>query len=306
MLDVTERQHALPSAPESGDAYVAEGLEEEDRSAEQDRSAEPDAVRCLQAEVVRLRGALRESAAEADSLREAVAARDAFIATAGHELRNAMGGVLVAATHLHSQAYQISQTEPLPAFLVPRLEQIARLSRTFVRRATTLLDVSRLTTTGLRLSPVLVSWAEIWDAVHAEVGMQAERAGCELRVEVDPRVSGFWDRDAVEQMVVNLVSNAIKFGAKKPVIVSGGVEDGDVTLRVRDRGIGISEADRARIFARFERAVRSGDLPGFGLGLWIARQLARAHGGEIHVESEPGHGSVFTIRLPGVLEPPHR
>jgi two-component system OmpR family sensor kinase len=300
MLGVTEREPAPPAAPESSETCVAEGLDEEDRRAEQAD------VHSLQAEILRLRDALRETAAEADRLRDAVAARDAFIATAGHELRNAMGGVLVAATHLHSQTHQTSQKEPLPAFIVPRLEQIARLSRTFVRRATTLLDVSRLTTTGLRLNPVLVSWGELWDAVQAELGLQAERAGCELRVEVDSSVSGFWDRDAVEQIVVNLVSNAIKFGAKKPVIVSGGFVDGDVTLRVRDHGIGISEADRARIFARFERAVQSGDLPGFGLGLWIARQLAQAHGGEIHVDSEPGHGSVFTIRLPGVLEPPHR
>jgi two-component system OmpR family sensor kinase len=301
MLGVREREHdAQPSASESIDAYAAQGLDEEHLP------AETSDVRALRAEIARLRDALRETAAEADALREAVAARDAFIATAGHELRNAMGGVLVAATHLHSQAYQANQKDALPAFIVPRIEQIARLSRTFVRRATTLLDVSRLTTTGLRLSPVLVSWDEIWDAVRAELGVQAERAGCDLRVEVDSGVSGFWDRDAVEQIVVNLVSNAIKFGAKKPVIVSGGVEEGDVTLRVRDEGIGISEADRSRIFARFERAVRAGDLPGFGLGLWIARQLARAHGGEIHVDSEPGHGSVFTVRLPGVLEPSNR
>jgi two-component system OmpR family sensor kinase len=300
MLDVTERELAPPSPPQSSETCLSGGLEEDDRS------AEPDDVPSLQAEIARLRGALRESAAEADCLREAVSARDAFIATAGHELRNAMGGVLVAATHLHSQAYQTSQREPVPAFLVARLEQLARLSRTFVRRATTLLDVSRLTTTGLRLSPVLVSWGEIWEAVHAELGLQAERAGCDLRVEVDGSVSGFWDRDAVEQIVVNLVANAIKFGAKKPVTVSGGVEEGDVTVRVHDQGIGISEADRTRIFARFERAVRPGDLPGFGLGLWIARQLARAHGGEIDVDSEPGQGSVFTIRLPRVLEPPHQ
>ena len=300
-------------APHSEDRFVSENLDAEDDPAAEDLPSEDEDVRAevlgLHAEIARLRDALHETAAEAEALRDAVAARDAFIATAGHELRNAMGGVLVAATHLHSQMCQASQKDALPAFVVPRLEQIARLSRTFVRRATTLLDVSRLTTTGLRLSPALVSWEELWDGVRAELVLQAERAGCELRVEVDAGVSGFWDRDAVEQIVVNLVSNAIKFGAKKPVILSGGIEDGDVALRVRDHGVGISEADRARIFCRFERAVRQGDLgdrAGFGLGLWIARQLARAHGGEIDVDSEPGRGSVFTVRLPSVLEPSHR
>ncbi len=304
MLGMTEPEvPEMIAAPDSGDRFAAENEDAEDDAV---AGADADEGRFLREEIARLRDALQKSAAEAEALRDAVAARDAFIATAGHELRNAMGGVLVAATHLHSQADQASQATPLPAFVLPRLEQIARLSRTFVRRATTLLDVSRLTTTGLRLSPALVSWDEIWEGVRYELALQAERAGCELHVDVAPGVSGFWDRDAVEQIVVNLVSNAIKFGAKKPVIVSGGAEDGDVTLRVRDHGIGISEGDRARIFARFERAVRPGDLPGFGLGLWIARQLARAHGGEIAVESEPGHGSVFTVRLPSVLEPSHR
>lgn len=303
MLGMTEPDvPGVPTAPHHlEDRFAGVAL-----AADDDPAEESDAVRALREENARLRDALHKTTAEADALRDAVAARDAFIATAGHELRNAMGGVLVAATHLHSQTCQASQDVPLPAFVIPRLEQIARLSRTFVRRATTLLDVSRLTTTGLRLSPALVSWEEIWDGVRAELALQAERAGCELRVAADAGVSGVWDRDAVEQIVVNLVSNAIKFGAKKPVFVSGVVEDGEVVLRVRDHGIGISDGDRARIFARFERAVRQGDLPGFGLGLWIARQLAQAHGGEIQVDSEPGRGSVFTVRLPCVLEPSHR
>jgi two-component system OmpR family sensor kinase len=257
----------------------------------------------LGAQIERLRAELREAQRATDALKDAVGARDAFIATAGHELRNAMGGVLVAATHLHSQ---VSRNEDLPPFIVQRLDQIARLSRTFVRRATTLLDVSRLTTTGIRLSRALVSWEEIWGAVHPELGLQADRAGCSLELAIEGGVSGFWDRDAIEQIVVNLVSNAIKFGAKKPVHIDGALEEGEVTLRVRDHGVGISDADRERIFARFERAVRPGDLPGFGLGLWIARQLARAHGGDIHVDSTPGQGSVFTVRLPGVIYPSQR
>lgn len=100
---------------------------------------------------------------------------------------------------------------------------------------------------------------------------------------------------------MNLVSNAIKYGAGKPIAISVS-RDGDAgVMRVSDQGVGIDEADRARIFERFERAVRAGDLPGFGLGLWIARQLVRAHDGEIAVSAAPGAGSVFTVRLPGVV-----
>ncbi len=261
-----------------------------------------DEVLALRAEVRRLRSEgleaqrdLAEARREAADLREALSARDAFIATAGHELRNAVGGIVVAATNLQ---FQSNRTDSMPPWVAARLQAIAQLSRGFARRATTLLDVSRLTSGGLRLDLAPTSLADVaWSAVR-ELAPAAERARCEVSVTASGPVEGRWDRDALEQIAVNLVSNAIKYGAGKPVDVEVDASAGEAIFRVRDQGAGISDEDQARIFERFERAVRRGDAPGFGMGLWIARHLVRAHGGEISVESQPGRGSVFTVRLP--------
>jgi signal transduction histidine kinase len=257
-----------------------------------------DEAASLLAEVERLRAENMLAQAEIASLREAVAARDTFLGTAGHELRNAMGGVLVAATNLRFRA---RHAPGVPPWVAERLELIARQSRGFVRRATTLLDVSRLSTGTLRLNLARTEWTEVVLAVVEELGPEAERAGCQIEISAREAVCGPWDRNALEQITMSIVSNAIKYGAGKPVAISVSREGDAGVLRVSDQGVGIGEADRQRIFERFERAVRPGDLPGFGLGLWIARQLAHAHSGDIDVASSPSAGSVFTVRLPGVI-----
>ena len=94
------------------------------------------------------------------------------------------------------------------------------------------------------------------------------------------------------------MSNAIKFGAGKPVDVALRADGRAARLTIRDRGIGISEEDRARIFKRFERAVTRREHGGFGVGLWLANQLVAAMGGAVAVESAPGEGTNFTVTLP--------
>jgi two-component system, OmpR family, sensor kinase len=103
---------------------------------------------------------------------------------------------------------------------------------------------------------------------------------------------------AIEQILENLLSNAIHFGPGRPVAVSF-ASDGEFTrLSVRDDGVGISDCDRALIFERFHRSNRANPNGGFGVGLWVTRQLVRAMHGEISVASRPGAGSAFTVTLP--------
>ena len=111
-------------------------------------------------------------------------------------------------------------------------------------------------------------------------------------------VIGTWDRLALEQVTENLLSNALKFGAGKPVAVALRADGRAARLAVRDRGIGISDADRARVFGRFERAVARREHGGFGVGLWLVNQLVTAMGGTIAVEGAPGEGTTFTVMLP--------
>ena len=109
---------------------------------------------------------------------------------------------------------------------------------------------------------------------------------------------GRFDRQRLEQVVVNLLANAVKYGAGRPIDVVVAEEEDRAKLAVRDRGIGISEEDQARIFERFARAVSVKHFGGFGLGLYICREIVRAHGGTIRVESRLGQGATFIIELP--------
>ena len=126
----------------------------------------------------------------------------------------------------------------------------------------------------------------------------AARAGCALRLDVPDGATASLDRLAVEQVLDNLLSNALKFGAGKPIDVGLAADGAGLALTVSDRGAGLSEADRARVFGRFEQAVGQRRHGGFGIGLWLVQRLVDAMGGGVSVESRPGQGATFVVRLP--------
>jgi signal transduction histidine kinase len=256
----------------------------------------------LRSELHLLRRLQDETQRELLAARGAVAARDYFIAAAGHELRNPMSAVVLLISHM---AFRARQAPEMPDWFLTRLTSLDRQTKRFVRRATTLLDVSRLTTGRMRLERELVTLDDVVREVGTDLAAEAESAGCRLELALDPEVSGQWDRTAVEQIAGSLLSNAIKYGAGQPVGVLVRGDTAIASLSIRDRGIGITNEDRDRIFQPFERAVSQAERPGFGVGLWIARQLAVAHGGDIAVESRPGAGSIFTATLPRGNHEPH-
>lgn len=131
--------------------------------------------------------------------------------------------------------------------------------------------------------------------------MEAFNLGISISVRCDARTIGLWDRTRIEQIISNLVSNALKYGEHKPVSVSVERDEvhGTIRLLVRDQGPGIRTGMQEKIFERFERSGVSGKkISGLGLGLYICRQIVEAHGGQIKVESESGRGSTFTVELP--------
>ncbi len=257
-------------------------------------------VASLRAENARLREDAKRSEQLVRELGDAVAARDTFIAVAGHELRNPMGAIMVAATSLAHRASMGG--DALPPWLVARLATLERQARSFIVRATTLLDVSRISTGNLRLEPELVDLSRLVQDTVEALAHEAELAKSTLEVSVEQGVYGWWDRVALDQVVTNLVQNAVKYGPGKPVKVRLSAANERVTFSVQDHGVGIGPDDRDRIFSRFERAVTQRTHGGFGLGLWIARELIEASGGTIRVSSEPGVGSIFTVELPHALE----
>ena len=125
----------------------------------------------------------------------------------------------------------------------------------------------------------------------------AAESQCPIVLRLDP-VEGIWDRVRLEQVITNLVGNAIKYGKGKPVEVEAVQDGSSAVLRVVDHGIGIAAEDQKRIFERFERARGTREYGGFGLGLWISRSIVEAIGGRISVRSTPGEGSTFTVTVP--------
>jgi two-component system OmpR family sensor kinase len=233
-------------------------------------------------------------------LTQAVHARDAFIAIAAHELRNPMTPMLGYVEHILSVGRR--PESKCSAAIIVALERLASQMAEYIKRATTLLDVSRITAGKLcaELSVVDLS-AMILQAVHRHRA-GAERSGCRLEQSIAGEVTGVLDELAVEQIADNLLSNAVKYGAGEPIEVSLVCDDNKARLTVRDHGIGISKQDQARIFDAFERAVSRRAEGGFGIGLWVVRHLVDAMHGELHVASRPAEGSTFTVILP--LLPP--
>lgn len=229
-------------------------------------------------------------------LREAVRARDEFVAIAAHELRNPMTPILMQVDLLRTAARNPDRCRP--EVIAPRVEILAQAVREFVRRSTALLDVSRIAAGNIRIEPAEVDLSTLVRRTLDRAAVAARMARCRLEAELQADVVGVWDPLALEQIAENLVSNAIKFGAGQPVTVTLRSDGRAARLAVRDRGVGISEEDRARIFQRFERAVARREHGGFGIGLWLANQLVTAMDGTIDVESTPGEGASFVVRLP--------
>ncbi len=231
-----------------------------------------------------------------EGLREAVKARDEFLSIASHELKTpitALGLQLASALELLSGQPGEPRWNKLQSRLAGAERQVDRLT-TLINQ---LLDVTRITAGRLALAPERVDLAKVVRAVLARSQELVRRAGSAVSVEADPAI-GQWDPVALEAVAVNLLSNALKFGAGRPVAIRVAQHQGRARLVVRDHGIGIAPEAQTRIFERFERAVPSQHYGGFGIGLWIVRQVVEAHGGTIRVESAAGAGTTFTVELP--------
>ena len=221
-------------------------------------------------------------------LRQAVHIRDDFLSLASHELNTPL-------TPLKLQLDVIGRSSGANAFrdhLDVALRQVDRI-KTLVAH---LLDVSRIGSGRLLLEPQPVDLAELAQAVVARFAAQPDAPP--ISVGIEGRPVGGWDLFRLDQVITNLVSNALKYGEGKPVEVRVGADDGWARLSVVDHGIGVAAGEQERIFGRFERAAPARNYAGLGLGLWIVKQVVEASGGTVSVTSAKGEGATFTVRLP--------
>ncbi|HKD19687.1 MAG TPA: PAS domain-containing sensor histidine kinase [Thermoanaerobaculia bacterium] len=226
-------------------------------------------------------------------LREAqqgVQLRDIFLTVAGHELRTPLNALKLQLYNLERKLAVQGHRDAV----AKAQREVDRLTALTVR----LLDVARMAAGGFEVDRAPMDLAALAREAAARFEQAASTAGSPIKVEAPGPVIGAWDRTSIDQVVTNLLTNAVKFGGGGPIDVRVEKDGGTARVRVRDRGPGVAESDRQRIFERFERGVSERSYGGLGLGLWIARQIVTAHGGRIEVESAPGQGATFTFELP--------
>jgi PAS domain S-box-containing protein len=253
----------------------------------------------LAEEVARRAGIAIDNARLYEAAQAAIRTRDEFMSIASHELKTPLTSLKLQLQMLKrsvrpSVAFALSP-EKLGKSVDVSLLQLGRLNRL----VDDLLDVTRI-----QAGKLVCDFEEI--DVSALVCDLVDRyrenlrsAGCEVFVHVPSHVTVWADQFRLEQVIVNLLSNAGKYGAGKPVEISvAELPDQRVEIVCRDHGMGIAQDKLGKVFERFERAVEARNISGLGLGLYISREIIQAHHGSIRVESQEGHGSTFIIELP--------
>jgi signal transduction histidine kinase len=248
-------------------------------------------------ELGRRAGVAVDNAILYSQLQQAIRTRDEFLSIASHELKTPLTTLM-----LQSQITQLNLSKGnLEFFSQERLQKFSRQIDSQVGRLEALvedmLDVSRIQSGKLLAVAEPVDLASLTEIVCEQLSPMATEQGSSIEFSAQ-ETRGIWDRRRIEQVLVNLITNAIKYGEGKPIQVRVYQEDGLAKVDVEDHGLGISPENHLRIFERFERAVSSKGISGLGLGLYISKNILNLHKAEIRLRSELGRGSVFTIELP--------
>jgi heavy metal sensor kinase len=233
-----------------------------------------------------------------DRIEQAFQRQRQFTADAAHELRTPLS---IMQTGLDVTLSQERSTSQYRSALVAVQEEVGRLSQL----ANTLLMLARADTRDLPLAMDRVNIALLLNAVADQFASLADDKHVTLERQISPNLFIHGDEDRLIQVVFNLLDNAVKYTppAGKVRIVAG-QNQGRMEIRIEDSGPGIPIAEQAHIFDRFYRVdhARNRSQGGFGLGLAIARQIVELHHGQIHVRSEPGHGTQLIVQLPLINE----
>jgi signal transduction histidine kinase len=276
------------------------------------RPTQHESLRLVQSYLAVTAVTIMTVAAAGSERRQAVVARDEFLSIASHELKTpltvlklTLGKAARLAAGIGGAGVGAPPSGPALLAEIGRTvassqRQVERLERLIED----LLDVSRLRADRVSLQVEHVCLADVVREAAAALAEQVGRAGSTLEVDAPERLDVVCDRGRIEQVLTNLVVNAIKYAPGKPVQVSLRADETRARIAVRDNGPGIPRHEQRRIFEPYRRLASAKHLGGLGLGLYIGRQIAEAHGGALHVYSEPGHGAEFVLELPLAPPPP--
>ncbi len=231
-------------------------------------------------------------------LQRSLRMRDDFMSLVAHELRTPLNTLFLESQmrilQLQRGNFAALGPDRLPAMVARDQRQI----QSMIRLIDDMLDVSRIRSGSLSIHPTEFELMGLLERVVSDLSLQASGYGSRLHLHPHGPVAGHWDEFRIEQVIVNLLTNALRYGGGAPVDIVVEAGDAEVRIDVVDGGIGIPPADQQRIFEPFERVSGNGEVKGLGLGLAISRKLAEAHGGRLGVVSDGKTGSTFSLVLP--------
>jgi signal transduction histidine kinase len=231
-------------------------------------------------------------------LEQAVRMRDDFMSIVAHEVRTPLNG-LILETQLRKMHLA---RDNAAAFTLDKMHAMVdrdeRQIKSLIRLIEDMLDVSRIRTGKLSIRPSCFDLSTLVRDLLHNFSSQIEAAETSVTLDAEQPVIGNWDEFRIEQVISNLLTNALRYGAKSPISVKVYSEGGQALVDVQDQGIGIGEENQKRIFQQFERVSARHAVAGLGLGLFISEQIVAAHGGTITVQSRIGEGALFRVCLP--------
>lgn len=241
---------------------------------------------------------LKQLQSTQSELEQAVRMRDDFMSIVAHEVRTPLNG-LILETQLRKMHLA---RDNAAAFTLDKMHSMVdrdeRQIKSLIRLIEDMLDVSRIRTGKLSIRPTRFDLSMLVRGLLQNFAPQIDAAESSITLDAEQPVVGNWDEFRIEQVISNLLTNALRYGAKSPITVKVYSEDDQARVEVRDLGIGIGEENQKRIFQQFERVTAKHAVAGLGLGLFISEQIVTAHGGSITVESRIGEGALFRVCLP--------
>jgi signal transduction histidine kinase len=229
---------------------------------------------------------------------EAIALRDEFFSIASHELKTPISSLSLHLQLMRRMIRRSESVEDLQHVLGNKMKDLESQLKRITGLIENLLDVSRLRSGKISLEPEKFNFADLVRDLVDRLQPMARHRGIRIDCADLCAATGFWDRFRMEQVMNNLITNAIKYGDSKPVRITSKIANDLLEIHVIDQGKGVPEADREKIFDRFERSAHTSQVSGLGLGLYIVHQFVKSHGGSVKVVSEVNEGSVFVVLLP--------